>query len=114
MAPVQLLVLGYDQPAFSGDALREARRLEEAGVLRVVDVAEADAHDVEEDTAANSWSLADVVRPGKTAVVVLLEHLWASGLVGAIAAAGGRPLDEMWLAADERQRLQQLEAVKES
>jgi hypothetical protein len=35
---VQVLVLGFDQPAFHGEILAELTRLREAGVVRLVDV----------------------------------------------------------------------------
>ena len=136
MGPVQLLVLSYDEPHFSGAALAEARRLEDAGIVRVVDVlavrrdASGDldtldvaglpdgaiaralldqAVDPSVDTPVDTaWSLADNVPEGGVAVVVLLEHLWASALVDAIGRAGGRPLDELWLGAEDRARLELL------
>ena len=36
--PVQLLVLGFDEPSFSGEALAELTRLGDAGVVRLLDV----------------------------------------------------------------------------
>jgi hypothetical protein len=52
-----------------------------------------------------TWSLADVVRPGSVAAVALIEHLWAGPLVDAIASAGGRPLGDLWLSPEDRARL---------
>jgi Family of unknown function (DUF6325) len=138
MGPVQVLVLGYDAPAFSGEALAEVRRLEAAGIVRLVDlllVTRDDAgqlHVVETDQAhagavavallgeqpggdaeappqveaEPGWSLADAVPEGGAAAVVLLEHLWAEGLVAAIRRTGGRPLDEMWLSEGDRALLE--------
>jgi hypothetical protein len=37
MGPVQVLVLGFDQPAFTGEIAAELARLGEAGVIRLVD-----------------------------------------------------------------------------
>jgi hypothetical protein len=37
-APVQLLVIGLDEPTFSGDVRTELELLQEAGVVRVLDV----------------------------------------------------------------------------
>ncbi len=135
MGPVQVLVLGYDEPRFSGDALAEARRLEDAGIARLVDAlvvkrgpsGDLDVLEVEglpkgavarrllgadgtttpTADSLDSWSLADAVPEGGVAVVVLLEHLWAQGLVDAIGRAGGRPLDELWLGAEDRHLLEQ-------
>jgi uncharacterized membrane protein len=36
--PVQVLVVGFDHPSFSGEVLAELARLREAGVVRLVDV----------------------------------------------------------------------------
>lgn len=141
MGPVQVLVLGFDEPQFSGEALAEARRLEDAGVARLIDAlvvkrqssGELDALDVEglpngavtrrllsgdegatptADSPA-AWSLADAVPEGGVVVVVLLEHLWAQGLVEAIGRAGGRPLDELWLGAEDRALLEQVLATRD-
>ena len=37
-APVQVLVIGFDPPAFSGEVLAELARLREAGIVRLVDL----------------------------------------------------------------------------
>ena len=36
--PVQVIVVGFEQPSFSGEVLAELARLREAGVVRLVDV----------------------------------------------------------------------------
>ena len=36
MGPVQVLVVGFEQPAFSGAVLAEFTRLREAGIVRFV------------------------------------------------------------------------------
>jgi len=36
--PVQVLVVGFDQPTFSGEVLAEFARLRDAGIVRLVDV----------------------------------------------------------------------------
>ena len=38
MGPVQVLVVGFDQPAFSGEAMAEFARLREAGIVRLIDL----------------------------------------------------------------------------
>jgi hypothetical protein len=38
MGPVQVLVVGFDQPTFSGEVLAEFTRLQEAGIVRLVDL----------------------------------------------------------------------------
>ena len=37
MGPVQVLVIGLDQPAFTGEVLAELSRLRSAGIVRLVD-----------------------------------------------------------------------------
>lgn len=131
--PVQLLVVGFDDPSFSGEIMAELARLRESGVVRLVDVllvrrdehgsfdtlpAPPGAGPASGELAAEilgaadapdpddaTWSLADAVEPGGTAAVVLLEHLWAKPLVDAIGAAGGRPLGEGWLSPEDRARI---------
>jgi hypothetical protein len=143
--PVQVLVVGFDEPSFSGEALAELGRLREAGIVRLVDVllvtrtedgldtlplpphadpglgrvaaallgATEDEDDGEDDGAdghvdGDRWSLADVVPEGGSAAVALIEHTWAEPLVAAIRRAGGAPLDETWLAADDVARLERI------
>ena len=131
--PVQVLVVGFDEPSFSGQVMAELERLREAGVVRLVDVLlvrrdedgtfetlpapagsapgsgalAADILGTGASTAQDEpgWSLADAVEPGGIAAVALLEHLWATRLVDAIGAAGGRSLGEGWLAAEDRARI---------
>ena len=38
MGPVQVLVVGYEQPAFTGEVLAELTRLTDEGLVRLVDV----------------------------------------------------------------------------
>jgi hypothetical protein len=131
--PVQVLVVGFEEPSFSGEVIAELSRLREAGVVRLVDVllvrreedgtfdtlAPPPGFDPEMGEIATgilgggdelapddtSWSLADVVAPGSVAAVALIEHLWAGPLVEKIHAAGGQPLGEMWLSPEDRARL---------
>ena len=58
MGPVQVLVVGYEQPAFTGEVLAELTRLSDAGLVRLVDVllvtraADGTFHTVEVSEAA--------------------------------------------------------------
>ncbi|MGB0099881.1 MAG: DUF6325 family protein [Nocardioides sp.] len=122
--PVQVLVVGFESPSYSGEVLGELSRLREQGVVRLVDVllvrrAEDGTFETldpppgsdpelgrvaaevlgggADAVEGETWSLADAVAPGGTAAVALIEHLWAAPLVGAIRSAGGQPLAEAWL-----------------
>lgn len=132
--PVQVLVVGFEEPSFSGDVVAELSRLRDAGVVRLVDVLlvrrEADGSfdtlpppegadpglgqvvadllgsDGDDETGDEAtWSLADAVAPGGVAAVALIEHLWAQGLLDAVGRAGGRTLGELWLSPEDRARL---------
>lgn len=133
--PVQVLVVGFEHPSFSGAVLEELGRLREAGVVRLVDVLLVHRHedgafetlpppegfdpqlgtlatgllagddDVPGEAEDDTWSLADAVPPGSMAAVALLEHLWAEPLVGAIRGAGGRTLAETWIAPEDLVRV---------
>jgi hypothetical protein len=153
MGPVQVLVVGYESPVFTGEVLAELARLSDAGLVRLVDVllvnraADGTFDTVEltkdavqglpdlpqgsgalatallgrSDEAGDDrieagsddldaldgtvWSLADSVPAGTTAAVALIEHLWAAPLRDAIQRTGGVPLDEIWLAEPDLQRL---------
>jgi uncharacterized membrane protein len=134
---VQVLVVGFEKPTFSGEVLAELTRLREAGIVRLVDLLvveraeDGTIHTVDppgldgdfghlatsvlggSDSEANAnvedgtaWSLDDVVPPGSVAAVALIEHVWAEPLNAAIRRAGGTPLDETWLPADELDALE--------
>ena len=133
-SPVQVLVVGFAEPSFSGAVVAELDRLRDAGVVRLIDVLlvrreldgsfdtlppppgaapdlgriAADLLGTDGDDSAadeSTWSLADAVEPGGVAAVALIEHLWAQPLTAAIADAGGRPLAEFWLSAEDRARV---------
>ncbi len=126
--PVQLLVVGFEAPSFSGEVLAELTSLREQGVVRLVDLLlvergedgtfqtlepppgidpelgriAAEVLGGEGDAPDGAtWSLADAVPPGSVAAIALIEHLWAEPLVAAIGRAGGHPLGELWLPAGD-------------
>ena len=68
------------------------------------------AETVAGDPIHGDWSLADAVPVGSTAAVALLEHVWAGPLSAAIGRAGGTPLEEAWLAPEDRELLDALVA----
>ena len=133
--PVQVLVVGFEQPTFSGEVMAELDRLGRAGTVRLLDfllLARAEDGTFEtlpppgeappglgalaasilggdgsapESGEGDAWSLADAIPPGTTAAVALIEHLWATPLRDAIRRAGGTALDETWLAPEDIDRL---------
>ena len=66
-----------------------------------------------ESAGTASWSLADVVPVGSVAAVALIEHIWASPLLSAVQRAGGIPLGETWLPADDIATLDDLVAKRD-
>ena len=68
---------------------------------------ELDAADVD---AASMWSLAEAIPIGGTAAVALIEHVWAAPLSAAIQRAGGTLLEETWLARQDVELLESLNA----
>jgi hypothetical protein len=141
--PVQVLVVGFEEPSLSGEILAELARLRDAGVVRLLDVllvsrtddggletlpappgadpdlgrlAAALVSEAEDEegrttlggTDPTAWSLDDAVPPEGAAAVAFIEHLWAQPLVLAIRRAGGRVLEETWLAPDDLELLDRL------
>jgi hypothetical protein len=142
--PVQVLVVRYEQPVFSGEVLAEIRRLEQAGLVALVDLLvvtrdaqggfdslplPTDVHVAVPGAAEailgasggamhretdGDWSLDDVVPVGSTVAVALIEHTWAAGLRAAVLRSGGSPVDETWLAAEDLRQLDRLAAGRAS
>ena len=128
MGPVQMLVIGFDGGEFKGEIAGELERLREQDTIRVVDlvvvakdadgnvsvgegedglalrlldVTDADLSHLDAVDAADVWEATEAVPPGGAAAVVLIEHRWAIPLRDAIAAAGGVPLADAWLAPED-------------
>ena len=89
------------------DAEAEARGVA-ATLLSQSEAAESDEGDATEHTTGSTWSLADAVAVGQTAVVALIEHVWAAPLRATVKRAGGTLLEEAWLAADDLRLLDEL------
>ena len=126
LGPVQLLVLGFDAPDFSGKVLAELERLRASDVVRVLDllVVHKRADGVVErlehsDLAAEAggllealigaepsagedvWSLDDAIPNDSAAAIALVEHRWAIGTRDAIRAAGGTAVADAWVHPDD-------------
>jgi uncharacterized membrane protein len=77
MGPVQVLVVGFDQPTFSGEVLAELTRLREAGIVRLIDLLLV--------SRAEDGTLETLTPPGGT----------GADLGGLAAAVLGQPEGEM-------------------
>ncbi|MGH2539153.1 MAG: hypothetical protein ACRDGK_01380 [Actinomycetota bacterium] len=108
--PVQIMVVGFDDPNFTGEILSELRRLKDADLLRVVDLVVV-AKDADGEIAAVEMSdLSDDERAQFGALAGALvglgmegdeEGLEAGALAGAEAAEDGILGDEaVWSIAD--------------
>jgi hypothetical protein len=127
LGPVQVLVVGFDRPDFSGDVLAELKRLREYDLVRVIDLLvvhkgadgsirrlhHSDLADVDGSAVAaligldadgehpepdeESWSLEDAIPDDSAAAVALVEHRWAIGTRDAIVAAGGVAIADAWV-----------------
>jgi hypothetical protein len=92
IGPVQVLVVGFDRPTFSGEVLAELTRLQEAGIVRLVDLLLVErAEDGTLETVASDQLPADL---GWLAAGVLAEP-------GDRAATSSEPAeDASWSLAD--------------
>ena len=127
LGPVQLLVVAFDRPDFSGEVLAELERLRESDVVRVIDLlvvhkgadgvverlhhsdlnAGGDvvgaliglgATEVEtEGGEEERWSLDEAIPNDSAAAIALVEHRWAIGTRDAISAAGGVAVADAWI-----------------
>ena len=125
MGPVQLLVVAFDGPDFSGEVLAELERLRESDVVRVIDLLvvhkDADgvvrhlehadlpagagavvgaligADDRDGSPEEELWSLDEAIPDDSAAAIALVEHRWAISLSDAVAEAGGAPVADAWV-----------------
>lgn len=106
LGPVQMMVLGFTEPDFTGKIAAELDRLREHDLVRVIDALAVHKDDDGEITALQVsdltpdeevWYAADAIPNGSAAAIVLLEHLWAVPLRNAIVNAGGVALADEWI-----------------
>jgi uncharacterized membrane protein len=122
IGPVQLLVVSFHEPNFTGEIVAELRRLRESETVRLIDalvVRKGEDGDlvavqwsdlsIEEAQGMGAlvgaligvgfagWNMADSLPNGSAAAVALVEHLWAAPLRDAIARAGGVPVSDNWI-----------------
>jgi uncharacterized membrane protein len=110
IGPVQMLVLGFEDPQFNGAILRELARLKDADIVRVIDAAVVKKND---DGTVEILQTSDLTADEKTEFGALVgaliglgaageEGLEAGAVAGAAAMEDGRVFDEdeVWYAAD--------------
>ena len=110
IGPVQLLVLGFEDPQFKGEILEELKRLKEADVVRVIDAAVVRKNEDESVDMLHLSDLSDEEAQEFGAIVGALIGLGMDGEEGmeAGAEAGAEALedrrvfdeDEVWYVAD--------------
>jgi uncharacterized membrane protein len=110
IGPVQLLVVSFAEPEFSGEVMEELRRLRDSDVIRLID-ALAVQKDQDGNLAAVQWSDLSVGESEEFGAMVgaLLglglageEGMEAGAIAGADAGADGHVIDqsEVWDVAD--------------
>jgi uncharacterized membrane protein len=111
IGPVQLLILGFEDPQFNGEILEELKRLKEADVVRVIDAAVVRKNEDGSVDMLHTSDLTDDEAMEFGAVVGGLIGLGAAGEEGLVAGAeagaeamadGGQVIgdEEVWYAAD--------------
>ena len=114
MGPVEFLVLAFPGETIGADLIAPLAALRDSGGVRVIDtmvvtkaadgtVTAAELVDLDQlrgvvDPAGNELSLmgeedaaeaAELLEPGSSALLVLVEHLWATAAAEAFRRAGG-------------------------
>jgi hypothetical protein len=94
MGPVQVLVVGFDRPSFSGEVLAEFARLREAGIVRLVDLLLV--------SRAPDGTLEMLTAPAELGAELggLAAALLGRPADGADDAAADQPEDGAWSLAD--------------
>jgi hypothetical protein len=117
--PVSFMAVGFGPEAtFEGAIVAELQRIEDSGMLRVLDVLfvrrdEAGELDTRPGIPGRPTlvsqtdvdEVAGALEPGHAAGLVLVEHVWRSELEQAIEATGGEILQEGLLTAEQTQAL---------
>lgn len=110
IGPVQLLMLGFDDPQFRGEILDELKRLREADIVRVIDAVVVKKNEDSSVDILQTSDLSDDEAQEFGAIVGALIGLGMDGEDGmAVGAAAGAAAmedgkvfddDEIWYAAD--------------
>jgi len=116
IGPVEFIVLGFDGNRFTGDIAAALTELTDAGLVRIIDLAVVSKDAAGEVTVfemqelspevaeafvaltgtmsgllseADLAEIAEELAPETTAATLLVEHVWATRLAGAVRASGG-------------------------
>jgi uncharacterized membrane protein len=110
IGPVQMLVVGFDEPKFKGEVLEELKRLKEEDIIRLIDLAVVRKDDEGNIEALHTSDLSEDEAMEFGAYVGALIGLGAAGEEGAEAGAlaGAEALadqqvfddDQVWYVAD--------------
>ncbi len=110
IGPVQMLVVGFDEPHFTGKILAELERARDLGVIRLIDMIAVQKDDEGNVTAlqASDLSQDEAIEFGAIAGALIgfgidgEEGAEAGALAGAEALADGHALpdDDIWTVAD--------------
>jgi uncharacterized membrane protein len=110
IGPVQMLMLGFEDPKFQGEILKELKRLKDADIVRVIDAAVVRKNEDESVEILHTSDLTTEEAQEFGAVVGALiglgmdgeEGMEAGAAAGAVAMEDGKVFDEkeIWYAAD--------------
>jgi uncharacterized membrane protein len=110
IGPVQMLVLGFEDPQFKGEILEELKRLKEADIVRVIDAAVVKKNEDESVEILHASDLSEEETQEFGAIVGGLiglgmageEGLEAGAVAGAEAMSDGGPFrdEDVWYVAD--------------
>jgi uncharacterized membrane protein len=110
IGPVQMLIVGFDEPKFKGEVLEELKRLKDADIIRLIDLAVVRKDDEGNIETLHTSDLSEDEAMEFGAYVGALIGLGAAGEEGAEAGAlaGAEALadqqvfddDQVWYVAD--------------
>ena len=110
IGPVQMLVVGFDDPQFKGEIIDELKRLKEADIIRIIDMLVIRKDDEGNVETLHQTDLTPDEAMEEGAIAGALIGLGAAGeegaeagaLAGAAAGEDGHLLedDQVWYAAD--------------
>ena len=97
MGPVQVLVIGFDQPAFTGEVLAELSRLRSAGIVRLVDLLVLARRD---DGAFEILAEPTAMTPGRGELAAAVLGSGEDDVSSMVEDRLGRPRLPTWSLAD--------------